>query len=123
VTYKIESAAGSHRLVRDGEVQIYPPGFEPGGEAKLSVSETSLRRILQKRFGRVFKEVVEIEPLELPGDLAVAGPLPLEQLDARRDGWLAVGWRAKEADAVPATAASTTPAPNTPGLNTQVVSR
>lgn len=111
VTYKIESAAGAHRLIRDGEVQIYPPGFEPGGKTKLSVSETSLRRILQKRFGRVFKEVVEIEPLELPGDLAVAGPLPMEQLDARRDGWLAIGWREKDVDAVPATTASTVPKP------------
>ena len=107
VTYKIESAAGTHRLIRDGEVQIYPPGFEPGGKTKLSVSETSLRRILQKRFGRVFKDVVEIEPLELPGDLAAAGPLPLKQFQARRDGWLAVGWRAKIADDVPVTTATT----------------
>jgi hypothetical protein len=106
VTYRIEAANGTHRLLRDGEVQIYPPGFEPGGATKLSVSETSLRRILQKRFGRVFKEVVEIEPLDLPGDLAVAGPLPMEQLEARRDGWLAVGWRAKES--VPAVASTAT---------------
>lgn len=99
VTYRIESEAGVTRLFRDGDVQIYPPGFEPGGEEKLSVSETSLRRILQKRFGRVFKEVVDIEPLELPGELAAAGPLPLQQLVARRDGWVAVGWREKDATA------------------------
>ncbi len=99
VTYRIESDAGVTRLFRDGDVQIYPPGFEPGGEEKLSVSETSLRRILQKRFGRVFKEVVDIEPLELPGELAAAGPLPLQQLVARRDGWVAVGWREKDATA------------------------
>jgi len=99
VTYRIETDAGVTRLFRDGDVQIYPPGFEPGGEEKLSVSETSLRGILQKRFGRVFKEVVDIEPLELPGELAAAGPLPLKRLEARRDGWLAVGWREKEPEA------------------------
>ncbi len=112
VTYRIETDAGVTRLFRDGDVQIYPPGFEPGGEEKLSVSETSLRGILQKRFGRVFKEVVDIEPLELPGELAAAGPLPLKQLVARRDGWLAVGWQEKKAEAVIAdkTAAGELPA-------------
>ncbi|MDO7713355.1 MAG: hypothetical protein MUP93_00660, partial [Pirellulales bacterium] len=65
VAYKIDAAGKNIRLVRDGDVQIYPPGFVPGGDKKLSVSETSLRRILQKRFGKVFKEVVDIESLEL----------------------------------------------------------
>ena len=96
VAYKIDAAGASIRLVREGDVQIYPPGFVPGGDKKLSVSETSLRRILQKRFGKVFKEVVDIESLELPDQLAAAGPLPMEQLEARKDGWMAVGWRKKD---------------------------
>lgn len=91
--YKVGRLDGRICLVRDGDVQIYPPGFVPGGRQKLSVQETSLRRILQKRFNKVFDEVLEIEPLQLPGQLASAGPLPLEQLDARKDGWLAAGWR------------------------------
>jgi len=84
------------RLVRDGDVQIYPPGFVPGGGEKLTMQETSLRRILQKRFNKVFKEVVDVEPLKLPGELERAGPLPMEQLVARKDGWVAVGWRKKD---------------------------
>ncbi|MGI9446652.1 MAG: hypothetical protein ACR2NI_03220 [Pirellulales bacterium] len=96
VAYKIDAASENIRLVRDGDVQIYPPGFVPGGDKKLSVSETSLRRILQKRFGKVFKEVVDIESLELPDQLAAAGPLPMEQLEARKDGWMAIGWRKKD---------------------------
>ena len=99
VAYKIDAAGASIRLVREGDVQIYPPGFVPGGDKKLSVSETSLRRILQKRFGKVFKEVVDIESLELPDQLAAAGPLPMEQLEARKDGWMAVGWRKKDESA------------------------
>ena len=94
--YRIEPAAGTIRLVRDGDVQIYPPGFVPGGPDKLSVSETSLRRILQKRFNKVFNEVVDVEPLDLPGELKHAGPLPMEQLVARKDGWVAAGWRKKD---------------------------
>ena len=91
--YKVGRLDGRICLVRDGDVQIYPPDFVPGGGEKLSVQETSLRRILQKRFNKVFDEVVEIEPLKLPGELESAGPLPLEQLVARKDGWLAAGWR------------------------------
>jgi len=94
--YRIEPADGKIRLVRDGDVQIYPPGFVPGGGEKLTVAETSLRRILQKRFNKVFKETVDVEPLKLPGQLEAAGPLPMEQLVARKDGWVAVGWRKKD---------------------------
>ena len=61
------------------------------------MAETSLRRILQKRFNKVFKEVIDVEPLDLPGELAHAGPLPMQQLVARKDGWVAVGWRKKDA--------------------------
>ena len=94
--YRIEPAPGGVRLVRDGDVQIYPPGFVPGGGEKLTMQETSLRRILQKRFNKVFKEVVDVEPLKLPGELERAGPLPMEQLVARKDGWVGVGWRKKD---------------------------
>jgi hypothetical protein len=92
-TYRIEPGHPGIRLVRDGDVQIYPPGFVPGGGKKLSLQQTSLRGILQKRFNKVFKEVVDVEPLKLPGELEKSGPLPIEQLDARKDGWLAAGWR------------------------------
>jgi hypothetical protein len=92
-TYRVEPGHPGIRLFRDGDVQIYPPKFVPGGGEKLNVQQTSLRRILQKRFNKVFKEVVDVEPLKLPGELQQAGPLPMEQLDARKDGWVAVGWR------------------------------
>jgi hypothetical protein len=101
-TYKVESDAGVFRLVRDGDVEIYPPGFVPGGGKKLSVQETSLRGILQKRFNKVFDEVVEMKPLELPGELKPIGPLPMEQLAARKDGWIVAGWRQPDAVVPPA---------------------
>lgn len=79
-------------LVREGNVQINPPGFK-SGDRKLTMAETSLRRILQKRFDKVFKDAIEIEPLPLQGELASIGPLPMNQLESRRDGWLVAGWR------------------------------
>ena len=89
-------------LIRDGEVQIYPPGFEPGSGDRLSVQETSLRRILTRRFSNIFKEQIEIEPLELPGQLEAAGPLPIAELLVRKDGWISAGWRAKSPEEIPA---------------------
>ena len=79
-------------LIREGNVQINPAGFK-SGDRKLTMAETSLRRILQKRFDKVFKDAIEIEPLPLQGELASVGPLPMNQLQSRKDGWLVAGWR------------------------------
>jgi len=95
-TYAIGHAPQGIMLVREGDVQIYPPGFVPGGGEKLSPAETSLRRILQRRFDKLFKSEIEIPDLPLQGELAAAGPLPLGELIARRDGWIAAGWRKKD---------------------------
>lgn len=95
-TYAIESSPSGTRLLREGDVQIYPPGFKPGGGEKLTMAETSLRRILQKRFDKLFKAVIDVEPLPLEGELAAAGPLPMHQLVARKDGWVLAGWRKKD---------------------------
>jgi len=94
--YRVEHAGGGVRLARDGDVQIYPPGFEPGGGDKLTIQETSLRRILQRRFNRIFPESVDVEPLELQGELAAAGPLPIQELRVSKNGWISAGWRKKD---------------------------
>jgi len=95
-TYAIGRAAHGYMLLREGDVQIYPPGFKPGGDEKLSVKETSLRRILQKRFDKVFTTAIDIPDLPLEGELSASGPLPLDQFTARRDGWIAASWRRKD---------------------------
>lgn len=101
-TYAFGRGPNGPVLVREGNVQINPPGFK-SGDRKLTLQETSLRRILQKRFDKVFKDVVEIEPLPLEGELASAGPLPMNELTARKDGWVVAGWRKRDAGAfVPA---------------------
>lgn len=97
-TYAIATSSRGMHLVREGDVQIYPPGFKPGGGEKLSMAETSLRRILQKRFDKLCREVIDIPDLPLQGELAAAGPLPINQLVARKDGWVVAGWRGKHAD-------------------------
>lgn len=96
-SYTIGRGPKGFKLVRDGDVQIYPPGFKPGGGEKLSPAETSVRRILQRRFDKLLKGEIEVQDLPLEGELAKAGPLPMQQLDARNDGWIAAGWKQKDA--------------------------
>ncbi len=96
-TYAIATSSQGMHLIREGDVQIYPPGFKPGGTEKLSMAETSLRRILQKRFDKLWKQVIDIPDLPLQGELAAAGPLSMQQLIARKDGWVVVGWRRRDA--------------------------
>jgi serine/threonine protein kinase HipA of HipAB toxin-antitoxin module len=61
------------------------------------MAETSLRRIRQKRFDKLWTQVIDIPALPLQGELAAAGPLPLQQLVARKDGWVVAGWRRRDA--------------------------
>jgi hypothetical protein len=96
-TYAIATSSEGMHLVREGDVQIYPPGFKPGGSEKLSMAETSLRRILQKRFDKLWNQVIDIPDLPLQGELASAGPLPMRQLVARKDGWVVAGWQRRDA--------------------------
>jgi len=96
-TYAIATSSQGLHLIREGDVQIYPPGFKPGAGEKLSMAETSLRRILQKRFDKLWKQVIDIPDLPLQGELASAGPLPMKQLVARKDGWVVAGWRRHDA--------------------------
>jgi hypothetical protein len=95
-TYAIGRSDRGFVLTRDGDVQIYPPGFKPGSGEKLSPAETSVRRILQRRFDKLLKSDIEIPDLPLQGELAHVGPLPMHQFESRGDGWIVAGWRKKD---------------------------
>lgn len=96
--YKLEpNGQGGIRAIRQGDLEIYPPGFEPGKD-RLSAAQQSLRSILERRFGKMFKPELPDEPsrgLELGGRFKKLGPLPVALLRSR-SGWLSLGWnRAK----------------------------
>jgi len=92
--YKLEkNDQGGLRVIRDGELEIYPPDFKPGVD-QLSSSQQSLKTILERRFGKLFKPELPDEPtagLELGGRWKKLGPLPLAVLNAD-GGWLMLGW-------------------------------
>ena len=71
------------KLIRQGDLEIVPPG-EP---RRLSGREITLRTLLEKRFGKLFETEIVYDELVLPGRWRQAGLLDPRQLDIK-DGWL-----------------------------------
>jgi len=89
--YKLAEDKNGLKAVRQGDLSIFPPGYVPGSRP-LSVREQTLRRIVQRRLGKLLApEIVGEEPLKLPGKWEAAGPLMPVQWGARK-GWLTVAW-------------------------------
>ncbi|MEN6451787.1 MAG: hypothetical protein ABFC96_14955 [Thermoguttaceae bacterium] len=91
--YKIEkSPAGQFRVVRQGGLDVFPPGFVPGGRKRLSGPQQVLRKLLEKRFTKVFEPEFLGQGLQLPGKWKSYGKLfPVEVIS--RDGWLVIAWK------------------------------
>jgi len=89
--YRVERTKTGTRLLRQGDLEIVPPGFVPG-KSRLSASQIALRRLLTKRLGRLFKPEIVNEGLELPGRWKQVGKLLLTQMHFDR-GWVALAWR------------------------------
>ena len=89
-TYKMEKMNGATKLIRQGELEIFPPGFDPEN-GRLSASQVALRGLLTRRLGEVFEEEIISQERELPGEWAKVGKLRPEEMTAD-GGWLAIGW-------------------------------
>lgn len=92
--YAFELCPEGMDAVRKSELEIFPPGFVPG-ERRLSVAEQTLRRMLERRMGKIFAEQLGLAEVVLPRDFAKAGPLSSTQLRAQ-NGWLLAAWRQRE---------------------------
>lgn len=90
--YKAETTGDGLKLTRDGDLAIYPPGFRSGVD-KLSVSQTALRRLLQRKFDKMLPGEVVGEGVELENG---RGKLVVSQLQIT-DGWAVLGWKHKPA--------------------------
>jgi hypothetical protein len=103
VTYKFEKAGQGFKAVRQGELEMFPPGFVPG-ESKLSGPQIAIRTILQRKLGSALKPELVPQGFTLGGKFATAGRfMPVEL--STRDGWLVIGWRRAPAPPPTATAA------------------
>ena len=90
--YKMEKTDTGAKLIRQGELEIFPPGFDREN-GKLSTSQVALRRLLNKRMNKMFPPEIDVESKELPDEWAKVGKLRLDELVAG-SGWLTLGWSA-----------------------------
>jgi hypothetical protein len=88
--YKAQIEGHGAKLVRQGDLEIFPPNFVPG-KSRLSTQQVSLKTLLEKRFGKLFEPEIKSEGLELPGNWKKAGRLDVKVLSSNK-GWLAVAW-------------------------------
>jgi len=90
--YKIQRAGEGFTAVRQGGLEILPPGFASEQGKQLSARQQVLRSLLEKRFGKIFQEQLVPEPFALPGEWEKAGKLALAKWEAS-GGWLVLAWK------------------------------
>ena len=90
--YKIEKTAEGFKAVRQGDVQIFPPGFDVAGGQQLSARHQTIRHLLEKRFGKIFEPEIVPKGFVMKGKLEKAGKFEPTQFVCR-DGWLVLAWK------------------------------
>ncbi len=112
INYKLEQAGQGIKATRVGDIEIFPPGFVPGGGKRLSLPQTALRNLMRRRLEKIFEpEIVKTEPTELKGEWKDAGPLALTGIDTKGP-WLSIGMSQVRDKANVARASVMTPAPS-----------
>ncbi len=101
VRYQVQPKATGSILVRQGKIAIFPPGFKPGGRTRLTPRQVIARKLLEKRYQRLFPPELLTEGFVPQGEWAKIGRLRAAIVKAG-GGWLAAAWQAQpEEGAVP----------------------
>jgi len=90
--YRLSREAGAIKAVRQGELEIFPPGFAPNAGRPLPARLIGFRNLLKHRFEKIFRPEIVSEGLILPGHWRRLGKLELTDLQTDR-GWMLLGWR------------------------------
>jgi len=88
--YKLEPTGHGLKATRQGDFQIYPPGFKPGTGERLALRQTVLKNILVKKFNKLLPTEVVREGAPLEGELAKLGTFYVSNVKADGD-WLVLG--------------------------------
>lgn len=92
-SYKIVHDASGFRAVREGGLEVVPPGLAPG--QRIGTRQQIIRTLIIRRFERIFEEEFPLEALELPGRWSRLGGLPVAQVESD-GGWLTIAWQIPE---------------------------
>lgn len=94
IRYRVEQAGDRVVLVRTGDIEALPSGFDPAWDRRMAGRDSAFRNTLAKNLtaraeaGQGFPAKIDIPPIEIPN----LGRLRLVEL--RSDGhWLTLAWR------------------------------
>jgi len=90
--YKIVKTPEGFNAVRQGPLEIFPPGFVPGGAQKLTSREIVIRKLLERRFSKIFDEELVGRGFTFPGTWRKVGKMRPVQMTSQ-DGWLTIAWQ------------------------------
>ena len=93
--YGIEPSPRGFKLVRQGDIEVFPPDFVPGSGQKIDARRSVIRKLLEKRFENVFEAEFAAEGFEMPGKWKSVGWMRPIQLVAE-NGWLVISWQKSE---------------------------
>jgi hypothetical protein len=100
--YKLVRENNAAKAIREGDdIEVYPTGFVPGGDRKMSLRQSRDASYVRNRFDDFFTPEITSQGLVLPGQWAQAGRLELVELTADH-GWVTLAWR-QAAGEVPST--------------------
>jgi hypothetical protein len=86
-SYKIEKTATGFKAVRQGDIQVFPPGRQ-----QIAAREQIIRKLLEKRFSKVFEPEILGEGFFFAGKWEKVGKMQPVELQCR-DGWLTIAWK------------------------------
>lgn len=98
IHYRLTQRDNQVVLVRDGEIEVFPTGFDPRWDERMSSEQVGYRNNMAKNLnkkadeGRGFPKEIEIPALKIASDDDAEREFALEQLECD-EGWLTVGYR------------------------------
>lgn len=90
--YKIEKTDAGFKFVREGEIEVFPPDFDPKSGQKIDARRSVIRNLLADRFEKVFEQEFIAKGFEMPGKWKSVGHMKPIQLTAE-NGWLVISWK------------------------------
>ncbi len=88
--YRIVHDEAGFRAVREGDVEVVPPGL--AADERVGTRYQIVRTLLIRRFTPIFRQEFPLEDLELPGRWAEAGAMSVVRFEAD-GGWLTIAWK------------------------------
>lgn len=95
--YQLDGSGKVARAVRQGDLEIFPPGFVPGGGRTIPLRLQTLRNLLKHRFDKIFAPEIVSPGIALRGGWSRGSTLELTQLRADR-GWLVLDWQQRDVE-------------------------